>query len=1121
MNFCNFTVRLILKESNAEIQLLSKRNFLPSAFKNRLHLRKYALLGMISFLIFSSTICSSKAQDNYYKFPITKSGVYKIAQSQLNSLGFDNLNQVSIFGNAGMLPQKLDSADLNLREIPVKAINNELFFYVESPHTYTFLAGENSWKYQHHLYADTAYYLIGRSNTPRQINNEPSQSQAPYGMIQQLISVKEEQTNLLTSGRNWYSQPIFSGQTYNKSIPIPSEHVNPVNIKIDLMAQSLQENNIRKSINGEEQDPQTIAPIPNSTYGIKGREGMFAYQLNSSGSNLLNIVISYQTGDPNGALYINSLTAEVPFDSNQLEEGLYFHSGSNPISIRANPNLQLWRIRNSHSISSADSPVTIQRGEKAVIFSSAQTPSLTHFLPVNLSLRKGDDKPSFVIICHPSLTHEAYRLAAHKRTMGIQTKVIELQDIFDNFSYGTYDVTAIRNYLAYQYHQANRLEHVLFLGKSTIDHKNKYQSPRPNLVPSYSSRNSLNPLATYSSDDFFGFLDWGDGEWEESTDGDQNLLIGVGRIPAINSGEAREAVSKIINYELQIEHEGEWKRKITMFADDGDSNIHLNDAESHASYIQTNYPAYQIEKIYLDRFEQVRSGGRQTSPQAREALREAIEQGTLLLNYIGHGNESTLTAEQVFQITDFRNWPENNLLPLIVTATCEFGKHDSPFIRSGAEEMLFAVRKGAIGLLTTGRPVFSSVNFTLNKAFIEAVFEKSNGQPLTLGEIFKRTKNNSLNGPFNRNFSLLGDPTLKLATPELESQVTQYYDIQFDMQIDTLKAMQQVNLTGIVIDPITGAKVLQSGAYQITLTDKPITRRTLGDESSPTDFSDEGHVLFKGTGEIIGGDFEASIFIPKNIDYTIGNGKMVVFATLQDGSEAMGADQVLIGGSQTTEADTIGPEIDLKFGYKYGESLLTMTSSNIKMQASFFDQSGVNVSSNNLGQDISMYINDQDPIILNHNYLSLENSFEKGVIETEVTGLKEGRNLIRLEAWDNVGNFGVSEKEIMIQGSLEAKVLEISNYPNPASDYSKFRFRHNQTGKNITINLKVYSVTGSKIYETSKRYLEADHQINDLEWIFFHSKTNYPIKGTYIYEIELVSESDQSSDTVSGKILIK
>ncbi len=159
-----------------------------------------------------------------------------------------------------------------------------------------------------------------------------------------------------------------------------------------------------------------------------------------------------------------------------------------------------------------------------------------------------------------------------------------------------------------------------------------------------------------------------------------------------------------------------------------------------------NHPEIILEKLYLDDFDQINTGLVQRSPSAKVHFETLLDSSYLLVNYIGHGNETTLMAEELFTVSNLNNWPENNRLPIFVTATCEFGRHDSPLIRSGAEELLIAKKKGAIALLSTGRPVFSNINFALNKAFIESVFKKKEGKYGTLGDIFKQTKNNSLNG---------------------------------------------------------------------------------------------------------------------------------------------------------------------------------------------------------------------------------------------------------------------------------------------------------------------------------------------------------------------------------------
>lgn len=319
-------------------------------------------------------------------------------------------------------------------------------------------------------------------------------------------------------------------------------------------------------------------------------------------------------------------------------------------------------------------------------------------------------------------------------------------------------------------------------------------------------------------------------------------------------------VEKIIRYETNPIRSPK-SAAVTLLADDADNNIHARDAEAHASYLTENHPEFHLKKLYLDRFEQESSGTTQRSPQAKDALKSTVDEGTLILNYIGHGNETTLTAEEIFKVSDLADWGKQKDLALWVTATCEFGRHDSPFIRSAAEELLFAINKGAVALLTTGRPVFSSVNFALNEAFIEAVFQKKEGQFQSLGAIFKDTKNRSLNGSLNRNFSLLGDPSLKLALPELEVKISSIEDVRKEIQADTLKAFQEVRLTAEIIDPLTQAfQAGFNGDFQLEIRDKPVKLETLGDESNPFQFEEEAVLIFKGQGTVESGILEASFF---------------------------------------------------------------------------------------------------------------------------------------------------------------------------------------------------------------------------------------------------------------------
>jgi len=199
------------------------------------------------------------------------------------------------------------------------------------------------------------------------------------------------------------------------------------------------------------------------------------------------------------------------------------------------------------------------------------------------------------------------------------------------------------------------------------------------------------------------------------------------------------------------------------------------------------------------------------SEEARNKLNNAIENGSLILNYIGHGNEFLWTEEKILDENSIYSWENRVKLPLIITATCEFGKFDDPLITSGGEMLLNKGNGGAIALLTTTRPVFSQTNFRLNNQFYRNVFKKENGNHLRLGDIFKFTKNNSLSGPINRNFSLLGDPSLLLIYPK--------YNIEID-KLDTLSATSEVKVSGRIVNDQGELQESFNGNLYVNIFDK-------------------------------------------------------------------------------------------------------------------------------------------------------------------------------------------------------------------------------------------------------------------------------------------------------------
>ncbi|HJW30411.1 MAG TPA: C25 family cysteine peptidase, partial [Saprospiraceae bacterium] len=335
-----------------------------------------------------------------------------------------------------------------------------------------------------------------------------------------------------------------------------------------------------------------------------------------------------------------------------------------------------------------------------------------------------------------------------------------------------------------------------------------------------------------------------------------------------------DVVDKLIEYDLGKNAFGKWRKEILFVADDGDFNIHQGQADQMATLIENNFPQFNTQKVYLDSYVQTSRPSGQLSPEASEALKHALKKGVLITNFTGHGSEQVWLQERILDEAFVTNWKNFGSYPLLVTATCEFGRHDDPGQISTGELTQIKKSGGSIGLVTTARPVNSSSNFTLNKAFYDALFQKINGAYKDLGTIFRDTKNNSLSGVANRNFSLLGDPSMRLAIPEEELVVTK---ISTSNDSDTLKALSLVKLLGEV--QAGGIKNTNfNGNINVTLFDKETALVTKGDENPVFNFFLWNNALFRGEAKISDGEFELEFLLPKNMAYQIGNGKLSIYA---------------------------------------------------------------------------------------------------------------------------------------------------------------------------------------------------------------------------------------------------
>ncbi|GAA4311995.1 type IX secretion system sortase PorU [Nibribacter koreensis] len=1103
----------------------------------------------------------------WFKIGVPATGMYKLDRAALQSMGVNvqNLNPrfLRLFGNGGgMLPQANSAPrpdDLTENAIWVEGqqdgafdANDYLLFYGQGPSTWAVsTAGGAPFVHSKNLFSDTTYYYL--TVGPTEGKRVASRVSVP-GSYPVVSSFDErwhhevDSKNMIQSGREWYGEEFnaFTQQnpfTFSASDLVPSSLLY---LSSAVMGSSPETSSFKVSLNGsvlgehfmqgyDAGDPYHDAGFNNSK--------TFVQNLNSLAySGELAVSYAFQPGRSSSAVgYLNYFSL---FAQRQLK--LYgsqttFRSMASlqqPVTTYQIGNVpasaQIWDVTNvtepvQQVFAGGQFSATSTELREFIAFTGNSFPAPAFIGKVanqNLhSLNTAGDL-DLVILAPPAFLPQAQRLAAHRRSRnGLQVEVVSLPQVFEEFASGQRDWTAIRDFMKMLYDrsqkQGEQQLNLLLLGDASYDPRFRINASA-HLVPIYQSRESLHPVFSYSSDDYFGLLDAHEGEWSETNFSAQEMLdIGIGRLPAKTSAEADLLVDKILKYESEAS-KGNWRNRLVFLADDGEVNEHLGDAENLSAYVEKNHPAYLSQKLYLDLYPQISVPNGKRSPATNKALQDAIEKGALLVNYTGHGNEVSLADEQILTINEILAWKNPDKLTFLLTATCEIGRYDDPRRNSGAETALLHPGGGAVGLLTTTRPVYSDGNRKLNISFFQAAFTPlASGAMPTLGYLTRYTKNNSLSQVNNRNFALLGDPTMRLAYPALTVAVTHVNGKPASTATtDTLHALSKVVLQGQVTDAQGQIAQAFQGKVHVSVYDKPNTISTLGDQDPVRKVTIRDNLLYDGIASVQNGLFQITFVVPKDINYQIGQGKVHLYA-LSSTTDGNGASFVPVGGADAqVAADNSIPQIQL---YMNDESFVSggTTGSNAVLLAHLSDENGINTAGAGIGHEITAILDDKtsDPLVLNDFYTADLDSYQSGKVRYSLKNLSPGPHSLQLKAWDTHNNSALARIEFIVASTEKLALDHVFNIPNPFLEKTTFHFDHNRSGQELDILIQIFTVSGILVKTLHGTSTGSSH-FSDLTWDGRDDYNGKLGKGVYIYKVNVRSRVDGSSTSTFEKLVL-
>ncbi|MEM9326528.1 MAG: type IX secretion system sortase PorU [Bacteroidota bacterium] len=1089
---------------------------------------------------------------SWYKIEIPDEGIYKLDWDLIAANTNWNLEAIDprtlkIYGHgAGMLPQENNSPrPSSLLEIALYTEgfadgsfdpSDYLLFYAEGPDRLE--VEEGHFAYERHLYSRSNYYFvtIGGEDGLR-LNNQPpiNRRGALINTYDDLLVHEIDEINILKnrqrrggSGREWFGELFQLNVDLDKSFSFPAEgFTGRGEVIVSTLGQSIGPSAMLVAVNGEalgSQPLEQVVPIEIDPYEERGFVSTDTFAFDVASADEVTVALNFDRFEGGSSL------ARLDKILVMAERSLVFDR--NPMTFRSTSSLEqtlsqfriggvsedllVWNVtdpsmpvlmnttNDGSSLSFVEESDLLQ---KYVIVGGADFPSPASMIPLaNQNLRALSPSDG-LIIAHSDFLQEAERLADfHRSHDGLDIEVVDVDMLYNEFSSGKPDVTAIRDAVRHYYKKSSEFRYVLLFGDCSYDYLDRVDD-NTNLVPIYQSRNSTHPIESYSSDDYFGFMDDDEGSWPEFSGGSHTLEVGIGRLPVKSQKEATDVVNKIIRYATSDRVVGAWKNKVTYVADDGDRNIHVHDAEEFSSIFRENQQQLFLEKLYLDAFEQQIDASNESSPIVEKKVSEALQEGTFTLNYIGHGNEFLWTDEEIFDVEAIEALTNRFKLPLIMTATCQFGRYDDPDFFSGSERLLLNPNGGAIALITTTRPVFASSNELVNEAFHLTLFEKIDGEFPRLGDILRKTKNSSRRRLENRNFALLGDPFLQLRYPEYKAVIDDINGKDIAVETDTLSALEEVTIRGRIVNDDGSLTSTFNGIVDILLLDAPRTFSTLGQESTPISFRTQKNPLFKGQATVTNGNFSASFIVTPNTSYRFDNGKFTLYAIdSTQGIEATGmAENLRLGGTdETVREDDIAPDIRLFVDDPSFQNGQTVQSSAL-LVAEIFDEYGINVSGSAIHQNLTLQLNGGEPEIINDHFQYDLDSYQRGFVTFPLQDLAPGRYTATIKVWDLYNNSSDQSVEFIVSDLPSLTLTGVVNYPNPAKDETTFTFEHDRIGEEIEIAIDLYDMKGAVVEQLIFSIDDAPGRIDGLTWDL---NTSTIQKGIYLYRITVRSTLD-------------
>lgn len=1104
------------------------------------------------------------SQGTVVKIRVSETGIHSITYDELKEWGLQP-EKVRVLGYGGnMLNENfmlhkwddLPSVAFYMHKGSDNVFNrgDYILFYAQGSIGWTY--ANNRWQHTRNPYSDYGYYFISdTAGEQRLISYAEALDDTNAYDIDWYTAYylhEMEKINLIDKtgksggGREFYGETLQANdKTLNVSFN--TQHVRtdlPMTCFADVAASSSKNSTFTLQLAGKS-TMVTIKPISTSDFETKAESGTMLLKTYPQTTGRQNVVLyyDYASSESSSMGYVNYIELNVPLQLTLQGSAISICNTNYLFQTRntrytltnATATTQIWRVTDGVNIEQI--PTTINQNQMTWIGSNAQVEkymavdvrATNWHKPSYMGIIKNQNlhalrNKDYVIICPEEFREQAIRLARkHEEVDHITWAVVTDEEVYNEFSSGTPDVSAYRWFMKMLYDRANgntaeRPKNLLLMGNASYDNRNLLgDASGVSRLLVFEAKNSTIETEAYATDDYCGFLEDNagvdaSGRFDETK---AKMSIGVGRLPVRTLQQATQVVDKLCNY-MDDKTLGKWKSQICFLADDGNHGLHVETADGGAEKLRKENPNFVLHKIYLDAYTQEVNAAGERYPLAKNQFDNMINNGVLFMNYSGHGGYNNITNELFMTSQDIRNMSNTNW-GFWFLATCSFSHFDG-HIPSAGEEAVLNPHGGAIGVLSACRTVFATQNTIFNRNFCDTIYGHKDifSYNMTIGEATYIAKNNTGVDSNKMSYILLGDPAIRLNYPT-------DYQIVTTSQLDTIHALTVQTVQGYIKDITGDTATWFNGPMDITIWDKQqqvLTRDN--DEIDETKkvkltFNDYPNTLFTGKTTVVNGKFEYTFMVPKDIRYNYGKGRIAYYAYDQESrGEGVGYfEDFIIGGSSSVEiVDTIGPKIHLYLNHPaFVDGGKTYEYPHF--YADIYDKNGINTAGAGIGHDLLLIVDNNPKLtfVLNDYFTAHSNSYQQGTVSYRMPEMTEGTHHITFRAWDLINNSNTATLNFHVVKGMNPTIYQILSYPNPVATTGVLNFQIEFDQPNEVIQTEIY------MYDLCGRLLKSHQQIGT-EGIQWNMNEINASPGIYVY---LVKIKTPTSEFVSnaGKIIIR